>query len=200
MTDLAPIRNAPMLEGLAESHIAELGAVAAERQARGGERLFSRGEAADTFYIVKDGTFALTVALRRLGSTVELGVEEKRSGDALGWSALVAPHQAIYSCFCTEDGSLISFSRAPLERLLSADSELGGRFLQNLGRLVGDRVRAMQDLWIDEIQHSMARVNYWTHAEVTTHVTHAIDTGRKEHRASRRLFGRGSGSPPPAIS
>jgi len=196
MVDLTSIRTVAMLEGLAQSHLDELGAIACEVQASAGERLIARGEPAETFYIAKEGTFALTVGLRRLGTTVELGVEEKGAGAALGWSALVPPHEAIYSCYCTADGSLFAFPRAELARLMSANLELGGLFMVNLSRLIGDRVRVMQDLWVDEVQQSLARVEYWTHREITDHVTHATEPKRNPRRGARRLFGRGGGSHP----
>jgi CRP-like cAMP-binding protein len=179
--DLAPIRGTSMLQGLTASHLDELGAIATEQQALEGQRLFKRGEVADTFYIVMDGVFALTVALRRLDAPVELGVEEKRPGDALGWSALVAPHDSTYSCYCTETGSVAAFPRNQLEAQLESDPELARRFLTNLARTVGDRVRALQNLWIDEIQQSMARINYWTHEKITSHISEALDAGRREH-------------------
>jgi CRP-like cAMP-binding protein len=170
-----------MLEGLSESHLGELGAIATERHAHEGERLFKRGDVAETFYVVVDGAFALTVALRRLDAPVELGVEEKRAGDALGWSALVAPHDSIYSCFCTEPGSVAAFPREQLEARLASDPELARRFLTNLSRTIGDRVRALQNLWIDEIQQSMSRVNHWTHEAITSHVIEALETDRRHH-------------------
>lgn len=179
--DLAPIRGTSMLEGLNTSHLDELGAIATEQQALEGQRLFKRGEVADTFYIVMDGVFTLTVALRRLDAPVELGVEEKRPGDALGWSALVAPHDSTYSCFCTEPGSVAAFPRSPLEARLASDPEFARLFLTNLSRTVGNRVRALQKLWIEEIQQSMARVNYWTHDKITSHINEALDTGRRGH-------------------
>lgn len=179
--DLAPIRGTSMLQGLTTSHLDELGSIATEQQALEGQRLFKRGEVADAFYIVMDGVFTLTVALRRLDAPVELGVEEKRPGDALGWSALVAPHDSTYSCFCTETGSVAAFPRKELEAQLASDPELAHRFMTNLAQTVGDRVRALQNLWIEEIQQSMARVNYWTHDKITSHVNDALDTDRREH-------------------
>jgi len=191
MVDLEAIRGAAILEGLAPSHVQALAGVAVGREARVGERLFQRGEAAETVYIVRSGVFALTVGLRRLGSVVELAVEEKVPGDALGWSALVEPRESIYSCFCTTKGSLLAFPRAELEALLSSDPELGRRFTANLSRLIGERVRVLQDLWIDEVQQSMARIHYWTHRDVTNQFADAVKVGREGQRRPRRFFGRG---------
>jgi CRP-like cAMP-binding protein len=197
MVDFEPIRHATILEGLAPSHIGELAAIATVQKLRVGERLFTRGEPGAAFYIVQDGEFTLTVGLRRLGTTVELAVEEKSRGDALGWSALVAPHESIYSCFCTGNGSLVAFPREALEALLSSDAEFGRRFMSNLSQLVGNRVRGVQDLWIEEIQQSMARVQYWTHRDVTHRFEEAMKPRLEQPRSPRRFFRRGRGAPPP---
>jgi hypothetical protein len=45
---------------------------------------------------------------------------------------------------------------------------LGTKLLHNLNELIGTRVRVLQDLWLDEVSQSMARVQHWTHTELTT--------------------------------
>ena len=76
---------------------------------------------------------------------------------------------------------MAAFPRSPLEARLASDPELARRFMTNLAQTVGDRVRALQNLWIEEIQQSMARVNYWTHDKITSHVSEALDAGHREH-------------------
>ena len=97
MVDLAPIRDARILEGLTDSDLVALAAIAEREQVRRGERLFVRGEAAEGFYIVEEGGFALTVVRRTLDDHVETAVEELGAGEAFGWSALVDPRRSIYT-------------------------------------------------------------------------------------------------------
>ena len=197
MVDLARIRDAWILEGLTASDLAALAAIAEREQVRSGERLFVRGEAAECFYIVEDGGFALTVVLRALDELVETVVEELGAGEAFGWSALVEPRRSIYSGYCTTDGTVVSFPGTALESLMATDEGLGSRLSVNLNRLIGARVRVLQDLWIAEVEQSTSRVKFWSANEVSRRWTAAVHPPRP-HRTWRHPIGGGRQGPPPA--
>jgi CRP-like cAMP-binding protein len=167
MVNFVPIRNAAILEGLEESHLDQLTAIAGERKIHEGDRLFTRGEVADTFYIVESGGIALTLSLREFDEYGEFVVEEKGALDALGWSSLVEPKTSIYSAYCTSDGVVVTLPGEDLQRLFEADHHLGERISSNLNALIGERVRKLQDLWIHELENSHGRVAYWSHTKMS---------------------------------
>jgi CRP-like cAMP-binding protein len=179
MVDLSSIQNAAIFEGVGQSEIRKLESIARVEQAAKGDCLFSHGDAADTFYLVNDGKFALTIQVRALDEHFEMPIEEKVAGEALGWSALVEPHRSIYSAYCTQDGSVVAFSRGDLEELLSSDPTLGQRFLHNLNQLIGSRIRPLQQLWIEEIERSIERVEYWSHSKLSDEWADAVKPSRK---------------------
>ncbi len=179
MVDLSSIQHAAIFDDLRQPEIRELESIARVEQAAKGERLFRHGDAADTFYLVKDGRFALTIQVRALDEHFELPVEEKVAGEALGWSALVEPHRSIYSAYCTQSGSVVAFSRGDLEQLLSSDPNLGQRFLRNLNQLIGSRIRPLQQLWVEEIERSIERVEYWSHTKLSDEWADAVKPSRK---------------------
>jgi CRP-like cAMP-binding protein len=189
MVDLSSIHEAAILNGLTEPDLEKIGAIAYEKETRKGDRLFSRGMDADTFYIVKEGRFALTVMLRVLDGEVEAAIEEIVAGGALGWSALVEPHVSIYSAYCTEDGSVAALPGGDMEALMSSDEGIGHRFSRSLSELVGSRVRVLQDLWIQEIQQSMLRVSFWTHTKTSRDWETAVRPPRKHSFSSRKSSG-----------
>jgi CRP-like cAMP-binding protein len=186
MIDFSSIREAAILNGLTERDLEKIGAIAHERETRKGDRLIARGMNADTFYIVKEGRFTLTILLRVLDGEVEAAIDEVGAGGALVWSALVAPHEAIYSVYCTEDGSVVALPGGDMEALMSSDDGFGHRIARNLSELVGSRVRALQDQWIEEIQQSMLRVSFWTHTKTSTDWESAIKAPRKHGFSSRK--------------
>jgi CRP-like cAMP-binding protein len=186
MVDLATIQNAAIFDGLTQSEIQELTDIGREEHVAKGDRLFHRGDEANNLYIVKGGRFALTMQLRMLDDLIEMAVEEKATGDALGWSSLVDPFRSIYSAYCTLDGSVAAFARRDLEDLMSSDTHLGYRFSRNLCQLIGTRIRALQELWIEEIQQSMARVDYWTHTKLNDDLVIAAKPPRKHGHRRRR--------------
>ena len=174
MADLSSVRDAPMLEGVTEEGLVELEAIARLEETTKGEQLFVRGEQAAKLYIVKEGAFSLTLPLRRLGNVLELALEEKRSGDALGWSTLVAPYLSIYSCYCAVEGGLFSFERGDLARLMSMDLDLGTRISINLNQMIAGRLRLLQSLWLEEIEQSTARVDRWSQTEIGENLNAAL--------------------------
>ena len=162
MVDLSAIGKAPILRGLTADDLRQLGAIAREQKFLRGERVFTNNQSAECFYIARSGRFALSVGLRALDTQRQLVVEEKAALDAFGWSALVEPRQSIYSADCTAPGTVVAFPRADLEELMAANTRLGEEFSRNLNELIGDRVRVLQQLWIDEVEQSMARVRHWS--------------------------------------
>jgi CRP-like cAMP-binding protein len=182
MPSLASIQDAAIFDGLTRAELDGLADMGQDQPAAEGDRLFTRGDEADTFFIVRNGRFALTLEVRVLDGHVEMPVEEKVAGDALGWSALVAPYRSVYSGYCMHDGSVICFPRGELEALLSADTHLGYRFSRNLAQLMGNRIRALQDLWMEEVEQSMGRIEYWTHTRLSDDWITAIKSHRKHGR------------------
>ncbi len=189
MVDLSSIRNAPIFEGIEPSEIRELERIARIEPTAKGDCLFGHGDAADTFYVVADGKFALTVQVRALDEEFEIPIEEKRVGEAFGWSALVEPHRSIYSAYCTERGSVVAFSRADLEDLLASNPSFGQRFLHNLNQLIGSRIPPLLELWIEEIERSIERVEYWSRTKLADEWADAVGNPR-----NRALLGRDKSS------
>ena len=167
MIDLSSVQEAAVLRGVGQDDLLELATIAEQREVRQGERLFARGQSSGALYIARGGRFVLTVGLRVLDGEAELPVEELQELDAFGWSALVAPFESIYSAYCIEDGVVLSFPGNELAALMDANPSLGRGLAGNLNVLIGNRVRALQKLWLEEIEQHMDRVQYWTRTEVS---------------------------------
>ena len=57
---------------------------------------------------------------------------------------------------------------------MTANPQLGEKLLHGLNNLIGARVRVLQELWLDEVSQSMARVQHWTQAELTAQFSSAM--------------------------
>ncbi len=163
---LSNLGSVPVFEGLNHSDLRALNEIAYERPCERGDRLITRGEYASHFFIIKEGRFVLTVMLSGGGRTVETTIEAKTSKEALGWSALVTPRNSIYSVYCVRPGHVIQFRRSDLEHLMSAKPALGYTLMRNITGLVGHRATVLQDLWLEEVEQSPARVKYWMQRDV----------------------------------
>jgi CRP-like cAMP-binding protein len=168
MVDLSTVEKADVLRGLTKADLIELGEIASEQEFEPRDCLFRRGDEGKNFYIATRGRFALTVDTRVFDGSVEMAVEDKGALDAFGWSSLVEPRTSIYSGYCTEAGAVVAFPRKSLEALMMTNRRLGEELLHNLNELIGTRVRVMQKLWLDEVSQSLARVQHWSHTELTT--------------------------------
>ena len=109
----------------------------------------------------------LTVALRVLDGESELPIEELKPFDAFGWSALVEPHASIYSSWCTEGGEVVAFPGKELAERMAANPALGLVLSGNLNVLIGNRVRVLQKLWLEEVEQHMDRIRHWTRTEAS---------------------------------
>jgi len=174
MADLSSIAGSAMLRGLTDSDLLELGGLASEEAILLGQRLFARGQSADHFFIAREGRLALTLGLRVLGSITEMAVEEVGAGDGFGWSAIVHPHQWVYSVYCIEEGAVFVFPREELQTLMACNEGLAYRLSKNVSQLVARRLRFLQKLWLEEVEQSMTRIEYWTHDEPNAHLRDAI--------------------------
>ncbi|MDP6980365.1 MAG: cyclic nucleotide-binding domain-containing protein [Myxococcota bacterium] len=172
MIDLSAIQNSAIFHGLEPSDLDRLAEIAGGRSCKAGERLFKRGEAADALYIAQSGRFTLTLSVRQFDVREEFAVEEKAASDAFGWSCLVEPRSYIYSAYCVADGVVVCFPGEDLQRLLATNDHLGHQLAHNLNVLIGARVRSVQDLWVNELEQSHARVASWTHTEMTSRLYH----------------------------
>jgi CRP-like cAMP-binding protein len=178
MIDFTAIRSAAILKGLDQSELDQLSAIAGETETQDGERVFTRGQLADTLYIVKHGRFALTLPVRVFDQSNEFVVEEEGALDTFGWSSLVEPNTSIYSAYCTSNGALITLPAEELQQLIQTHERLGQRISSNLNKLIGNRLRTLQDLWIDELENSRARVDHWTHTDMSQRLHTAIKKGQ----------------------
>lgn len=166
MHDLSSIHEATILRGLDPGELEQLASIARPVEVRQGERLFARGEKTGNLFVVRSGRVALTVVLHVLGEEAELPVEQLGGLDAFGWSAVVEPYASIYSSWCIEDGEVVAFPADELERIMDAQPSLGLTLSRNLAALIGSRVRALQNLWLEEVEQHMDRVQYWAQTEV----------------------------------
>ena len=72
---------------------------------------------------------------------------------------------------------------------MTSNPNTGKHFLHNLKKLTGSRIRPLQQLWIEEIERSIERVEYWSHTKLSDEWADAVKPSRK-----RTLFRRDSSS------
>jgi CRP/FNR family transcriptional regulator, cyclic AMP receptor protein len=141
----AVLADVPLFEGLAPDAVALLAGCAANVRFAAGERLFREGEAADTFFLVRQGRVALELFVPARGPVV---IETIGAPEVVGWSWLFPPYRWQFDA---RAGSLVratAFDGACVREKCAADPALGydlmGRFAQVIiERLQSTRLRLL---------------------------------------------------------
>jgi CRP-like cAMP-binding protein len=128
----------------------------------GGSVLFQIGDVADTVFLVERGRISLTLPIQVRGQAEDVLIEERRSGQALGWSALIPPHRFTLKASALLDAEVLALPRAALVEHFTANPAVGYTIARNVAEIVGQRLQVFQTMWLREMQrvvqaHAAAR-------------------------------------------
>ncbi|MFQ5410961.1 MAG: Crp/Fnr family transcriptional regulator [Phycisphaerae bacterium] len=121
-------------------------------KAGGRHPLRCRGEDATKLMILQDGVVELVFPIQIMGVTRDLIMETKRSGDVVAWSALVGPYRFTLAARCASDCLVTCLDRALLESFFNEHPRRGYLFMRNLAGVIGQRLHAMQTIWLHDLQ------------------------------------------------
>ncbi|MCG8418183.1 MAG: cyclic nucleotide-binding domain-containing protein [Proteobacteria bacterium] len=127
---------------LPSSHLREIAEIGSEEQFRGGEHIFSEGDAGDKFYLILDGAIRISRTVPGMG---EEALAVLRPGTYFGEMSLVdeAPRSA--DAIVHERCRLFVITRRDLQDLLFVDRDLAYELLWRFVRTLSRRLRATND-------------------------------------------------------
>lgn len=157
MDRLQVLRSSELLDGISEEQCRGLDASAVASSFSPGEAIFRLGEEASSLYVVASGGVELTFPLAIMGEMKEVRFQTLGAGQALAWSALVAPHKLTVNARAAQASVLLGFSRETLGQAFTRDPVLGLRVMSNLARVIGFRLHELQALWVREVQRNVSR-------------------------------------------
>ena len=85
--------DADLLKGLAPAEAERVLALGKRMVLTTGAELFHLGDAADSIYLVARGRLRLTLPMQVRSREEDVLVEERSSGQTVGWSALIPPYR-----------------------------------------------------------------------------------------------------------
>lgn len=135
------IKNSQLFWNLTETQIDKLLEIYQEESYRAGESILSEGQNATSLCIVEEGKIALVMEIR-VGSRTrkQAAIEVVTTGQAFGLSALSEMPVSDMSATCIEDTKVLCFSGNLLRKLCNEDHDLYHKVMQELVRLVSDRL------------------------------------------------------------
>ena len=104
-----------------------------------GQTIFRAGEAADRFYLIREGRVALDIYAPRQGSHTIQTIED---GEILGWSWLIPPYQWRFDARVIESVRAIEVDGRKLREECEVDHDLGYELLKRFAFLIGRRLES----------------------------------------------------------
>ena len=132
------LRTHRFFEGLPNSDLDLLAGCGQNVVAKAGNYIAREGEAANNFYVIRQGKIALETQGAGRGGVV---LETLSEDEVLGWSWLFPPHQWFYDVRVIEDSRLISMDGVCLRNKAEADPALGFRLMKTIAREMNERLR-----------------------------------------------------------
>ena len=140
------IAQVPTFAGLTKDQLELIGGCGRNRHFEAGEVLFSEGEPANTFFLIRRGLVALEVHAPARGA---LRIDTLEAGEVIGWSWLFEPYRWQLDARTVEACELIEFDAACLRGKVEHDHELGYQLMVRFARNVVDRLQATRFQLLD---------------------------------------------------
>jgi len=138
MHDLKPILEAhPFFHGLKEEYLNFITGCAANVRFKEGDILLKEGDAADQFFLVREGKVAVEISVPQHDS---ITIQTIQDGEILGWSWLVPPHKNRFSCRAMEETRVISLDGKCLRNKCEDNHDLGYELLKRLAVIFTERL------------------------------------------------------------
>lgn len=149
-----------LLAGLEERDADDVRALGIPLRLAAGETLFHLGDTADRLFLIDRGRIALTLPMHVIDRDEDILVEERRTGQTLGWSALIPPHRFTLEAKAVVESDVLALPREALTAQFAIKPHVGCMVVRNLAAVIGQRLHVIEAMWLREMQ----RVVQLTHA------------------------------------
>ena len=138
---LRPIlERIPLFEGMHPEHIELIAGCAANVRFEAGEFAARQGEAADRFFIVREGRLALQLHTPGRGEMTILTVGEN---EVFGWSWLVPPYRWHFDVRAVTPTHVLALDGRCLRKKFEDDPRLGYELMMRFAQLTTRRLEAV---------------------------------------------------------
>ena len=133
------LKEQPFFRGLGPGHMEQLVGCASNVVFRPGEYLMKEGEAANNFYIIRQGKVSIEIAFPGRGP---IPIQTVGEGDILGWSWLVPPFRWQFDGRALQETRAIALDGQSLRGKCEEDHSLGYELLRRFALVMADRLAA----------------------------------------------------------
>ena len=136
----------PFFVGLSADAVRLMAGCASNMHFSAGDYIFSEGEAASRFYVIRHGRVALEIHSPARGSLL---IDTMDDGEVLGWSWLVPPYKYFCDARAVTPVSATTLDGACLRGKAEADPELGYQLLKHVTAVMYQRLQSTRVRLLD---------------------------------------------------
>ena len=133
------LEKVPLFEDLEPRYLQLLAGCATNVRFEAGESIYTHGDDADRFWVIRHGGVALEIYVPQRGAVT---VQTLKEGDLLGWSWLVPPYQHHLDAQAQVLSRALAFDAACLRGKCEEDPHLGYRMMQKFAQLMVRTLKA----------------------------------------------------------
>ena len=129
----------PFFAGIKEEYMELLVGCASNTRFEAGHFILREGDAADKFYLIRQGKVALEIYAPERGS---INIQTLQDGDILGWSWLVPPYRWRFDARAVELTRALALDGKCLREKCEKDHDLGYELLKRFSQVMVDHLTA----------------------------------------------------------
>jgi len=133
------IREHPFFKGMEDRYIQFITGCAKNARFDAGHVIFREGDAADHFYLIREGLVAVELMIPNRGFTT---VQTISDGEILGWSWLLLPYRCRFGARTVRPTRLLAFDGKCLRSKCDEDHDLGYEVLKRFAGVTAERLEA----------------------------------------------------------
>lgn len=150
-----------LLSGLSPAEMDQVLALGVRMIVPDGDSLFRLGDRAESLFLIERGRVRLTLPMQVRSRESDVLIEEKSSGQTVGWSALIPPYRFTLSATASQETEVVALSREALQDYCEAFPAVGYKIASNLAIVVGHRLQMLQAMWLREMQRTIEGRSAW---------------------------------------
>jgi len=133
------LQQHPFLKPFAPEHVKLIVGCASNVVFKPEEFLFREGDAADTFYIIREGRVVIETYAPQKGA---IAIQTREAGEVAGWSWLVPPYRWHFDARATELTRAIALDGKCLRDKCETDHSLGYAMMKAFTMVIAERLEA----------------------------------------------------------
>lgn len=146
------LKECVLFEGLNDSEVEKVAAMALEKEYEAGSTMFSTGDPAEELFVLEEGRVAVQMTLPKTSGQASrrITVDVVTKNEIAGWSAIVEPYRYTFTAICLQRTNALAINGSKLRALLRGNPQIGYEVLRGLSRVIAAGLNDTRQVLISE--------------------------------------------------